>query len=79
MSGLVRVKYCKAPTMLLYRVASLGPNRVPSKAESFSLVESGVLTGLQQDILTLLSKSEAYLSWVKIKPPATLLTSIPRK
>jgi hypothetical protein len=58
----VSVKYCHAPTILLYLVASFGPNNVPSKAESFSLVERGVLTGLQLVIFTLSSRSDAYFS-----------------
>jgi hypothetical protein len=43
-------------------VASAGPKGVPTKADIFSLVDIGVETGLQLHMLTLLSKSEAYLS-----------------
>ena len=79
MSGLVRVRYCKAPTILLYCVASLGPRGVPSCIDNFSLVLNGVVTGLHSDMLTLFNKSEAYLSYVSIIPSRTFVTSMPRK
>ena len=79
MSGLVRVRYCKAPTILLYCVASLGQRGVPSCIDNLSLVLNGVVTGLHSDMLTLFNKSEAYLSYVSIIPSRTFVTSMPRK
>jgi hypothetical protein len=62
MLGLVRVKYCKAPTILLYCVMSCCPKGVPSNVDSFSLVDIGVLTGLHSLMPTFCNKLEAYLS-----------------
>jgi hypothetical protein len=61
-SGLVRVKYCNAPTMLLYLVPSSGPRSYPSVTKSFSDVDSGVGGDLQFFKPTLLIKSKAYFS-----------------
>lgn len=50
--------------MLLYLVASSTPNCVPLVTNNFSVVASGVFTGLQSCMLTLFRISEAYLSCV---------------
>jgi hypothetical protein len=41
-SGLVRVKYCRPPTTLLYCVLSSGPSGEPSTRDSGSLEDRGV-------------------------------------
>jgi hypothetical protein len=48
MSGRVNVRYCIAPTILLYRVESLGPSISPSLALSFSTLDKGVAIDLQR-------------------------------
>jgi hypothetical protein len=60
-SGHVRVKYCKAPTMLMYLVASSRSSNSSSPILNLSEVLSGVVLGLQFIIPTQFSKSEAYL------------------
>jgi hypothetical protein len=50
--------------MLLYLVASSGPSKVPLYIDIFSLVERGVVTGLQLDMPTHLSKSATYFPCV---------------
>jgi hypothetical protein len=62
MSGLVNVRYCRAPTKLLYWVASFGPSGEPSCKDNFSLAHNGVLTGLQFAIPGFFSRSATYLS-----------------
>lgn len=66
MLGLVSVRYYNPPTILLYHVESDGPNGVHSYKDNFSLVDKGVLPSLQSIIRTLFSKSQAYLSWVRM-------------
>jgi hypothetical protein len=63
MSGRVRVWYCMAPTMLLYRVESSGLSLSPSAALSFSTLDSGVAIDLHWLVPTLLMASSAYFSW----------------
>lgn len=60
-SGLVSVSYCKAPTILRYFDASSAPRGLPSYAENFSEVDSGVQNGLQFSIPILLNISLTYL------------------
>jgi hypothetical protein len=50
--------------MLLYLVASSGPSKVPLYIDNFSLVDRGVVTSLQFDMPTLLSKSTTYFPCV---------------
>lgn len=61
MCGLVTVKYCSAPTILLYLVTSVGPNCSPSYDDNFLEATIGVLTGLQSSMPTRFSKSDVYL------------------
>jgi hypothetical protein len=74
-SGLVRVNYCNAPTMLLYLVLSSGPRNSPSVTDAYNGV--GIVLHLFNP--TLLSKSEAHFSWINIIPRLNLFTSIPKK
>ncbi|KAJ0859607.1 hypothetical protein HanRHA438_Chr13g0614561 [Helianthus annuus] len=48
MSGLVNVRYCKAPARLLYKVGS--ENRGPSVLLSLAERSTGVVHGLHEDI-----------------------------
>jgi hypothetical protein len=58
-SGLVKVRYCNAPTKLLYLAVSLGPIGVPLCHDNFSLVDNGVATGLQSAIPVFSKRSKA--------------------
>jgi hypothetical protein len=78
-SGRVRVKYCKAPTMLLYRVPSSGDNSTPSLHDNLSEAGNGVGVSLQFFIPTLVKILDAYFSCDSRRPPWVRLTSMPRK
>jgi hypothetical protein len=62
MSGLVNVKYCNAPIMLLYCVLSPGPRGVPSSKTSFSLEDKGVGDDVHFVIPTQTRRLAAYFS-----------------
>ena len=62
MSGLVSVRYYKAPTKLLYQDESSEPSLVPPSMLSFSVLGNGVSTGLHLCILDRDRMSEAYRS-----------------
>ena len=61
-SGHVKVKYWSAPTTLLYFVPSSGLSNSPSCNDSFSVIDRGVLHGLQSFMPTCFSMSVAYFS-----------------
>lgn len=77
MSGLVRVRYWRAPTMLRYSVAS--ERGAPSYAESFEPDARGVGHGLESCIWVRVSRSKVYLVWVKTREVDVRLASIPKK
>ena len=77
MSGLVRVRYWRAPTMLRYSVAS--ERGAPSYAESFEPDARGVGHGLESCIWVRVSRSKVYLVWVKTRAVDVRLASIPKK
>ena len=58
--------------MLLYLVESSDPNLVPLVSYNFSVVHSGVATGLQSYIFALCKISEAYYSCVSSNSPFVL-------
>lgn len=60
-SGLVKARYCKLPTTLLYSVGSC--NRAPECIDSFGDVAIGVVTGLAPIILVLSRRSKMYHLW----------------
>jgi hypothetical protein len=78
MFGLVSVRYCRAPTKLLYLVESSGPRLVPFVALSFSIVDGGVSTDLLLSIPARFTISVAYLSCDIINPSVDFFTSILR-
>jgi hypothetical protein len=78
-SGRVRVRYCRAPTILWYLVESFGPSLSPPSMLIFSKVERGVSIDLQFFILALVIISIAYLYCESIKPSSNRLTSMPKK
>jgi hypothetical protein len=47
----VNVRYCSAPTMLLYLLASLELSGSPLCCDSFSVEERGVADGLHDNML----------------------------
>jgi hypothetical protein len=65
--------------MLLKLVASFGPSGSPTSEDSFSVVEIGVLTGLQEFMPALFTKSIAYFLRVNNIPSLILDISIPKK
>jgi hypothetical protein len=64
MSSLVRVKYCKPLTTLLYFVASSSVRAVPIPMTIFSAVERGVFTDLHLCIPAFCNTSTAYFSFL---------------
>ena len=77
MSGLVRVRYWRAPTRLRDFVAS--ERGGPSYAESFEPDARGVGHGLESCIGVRVSRSKVYLVWVKTRAVDVRLASIPKK
>lgn len=77
MSGLVMVKYWRAPARLLYSVVfSRGS---PSVLDNFALVSIGVVVELQLSIPARLRTSRAYCSWLSRRPRSCWRTWMPRK
>jgi hypothetical protein len=62
--------------MLMKLVASLGPSGSPTSEDSFSVVEIGVQTGLQEFMPALFTKSIAYFLCDNNMPSLILDTSI---
>lgn len=77
MSGLVRGRYWRAPTILRYSVAS--ERGAPSYAESFEPDARGVGHGLESCIWVRVSRSKVYLVWVKTRAVDVRLASIPKQ
>jgi hypothetical protein len=73
------VRYCSAPTTLLYCVASFGPSKFPLLGKSLSAAVIGVLTDLQFSMFTCWRISQAYLSCVMSSSSLFLVNSIPKK
>lgn len=79
-SGLVSVKYWSAPTKRLYLVPPSWLKGTPFASDNCSELESGVGDGLQPCNPALLTRSVAYFSWERWRPPSWFfLTSMPRK
>lgn len=65
-SGLVKVKYYKAPNILRYCVILAGPSLSPSWADNFSVTTMGVFIGLHSIIPTFFNKSEVYFLELRV-------------
>lgn len=78
-SGRVSMRYWRAPTTLWYLEESSFPSLVPLVMLSFSVVESGISTGLALSMPDLTRRLVAYRACVSTSPSDVFLTSMPRK
>lgn len=76
MSGLVRLKFYKAPTRLRYLVASLVEGGSPSTLDNFSEMFIKVVIGLQLAICAFCKRSSIYFPCGNVRPSRVFLTSI---
>lgn len=67
-SGLVSVRYCKAPTILLYLEPSATDKGSPNVLVNFSVTAIGVMTDLQFSKFARARSSWIYLSCVSTMP-----------
>lgn len=76
-SDLVIVRYCKAPTKLLYLVGS--SRSLPKVVESWMFDTTGVAIGLEEARPNLCNRSEAYFFCVIVMLVEDEVISRPRK